>query len=151
MVFCSITTVYDCAQTDTSCTTTRSALDDESLVCKAKDIALVKIGSIPIDAAQFRGSKNAFLTKASSIDKTGQNRILQWLRRRSLRSSRYSCNQRSCVWKIVSQPAVLVAPNKWQPLGTKAFQVSFPGWFPNWLVVSFGTTTLSAMPRGYSS
>ena len=39
----------------------------------------MKIESIPTDAAQFRGWKNSFLTKTSSIDKTGQNRILQWL------------------------------------------------------------------------
>ena len=56
-----------------------NVLNDESLVYKAKDLVLVKIETIPVDAAQFRGWKNAFLTKASSIDKTGQNRILQWL------------------------------------------------------------------------
>ena len=52
---------------------------DESVIYKAKDLSLIKIETIPVDAAQYRGWKNAFLTKASSIDKTGQSQILQWL------------------------------------------------------------------------
>ena len=43
----------------------RSKIFDESLTHKAK--------------AQFGGWKNPFLTKASSIDKTGQSRIMTWL------------------------------------------------------------------------
>ena len=54
-------------------------LNDESEVYKAKDLSFVKAESIPTDAAQYRGWKNAFLTKAASIDRTGRNRILGWL------------------------------------------------------------------------
>lgn len=54
-------------------------INDESQIYKAKDLSLVKIETLPADAAQYRGWRNSFLTKASSIDKTGQNRILQWL------------------------------------------------------------------------
>ena len=43
-------------------------LFDESMIYKAKDLSLIKIETTPVDAAQFRGWKNAFLTKASSID-----------------------------------------------------------------------------------
>ena len=35
--------------------------------------------TLPNDAAQFRGWRNSFLTKAASIDKTGENRIMTWL------------------------------------------------------------------------
>ena len=35
--------------------------------------------TLPNDAAQFRGWRNSFLTKAASIDKTGENRIMAWL------------------------------------------------------------------------
>ena len=52
---------------------------DESVISKAKDLNLIKIETIPVDAAQYRGWKNVFLIKASSIDKTGQSQILQWL------------------------------------------------------------------------
>ena len=40
---------------------------DESVIFKAKDLSLIKIETIPVDAAQYRGWKNAFLTKASSV------------------------------------------------------------------------------------
>ena len=52
---------------------------DESLIYKAKDLQVVTVAALPVDAAQFRGWKNSFLTKASSIDKTGQSRIITWL------------------------------------------------------------------------
>ena len=56
-----------------------AAVFDESVIFKAKDLSLIKIETIPVDAAQYGGWKNAFLTKASSIDKTcktGQSQIL---------------------------------------------------------------------------
>ena len=52
---------------------------DESSIYKAKDLSNVTIPALPTDAAQFRGWRNSFLTKASSIDKTGRNRIMTWL------------------------------------------------------------------------
>ena len=52
---------------------------DESFIYKAKDLSLIIRETIAVDAAQYRGWKNAFLTKASSIDKTRQSQILQWL------------------------------------------------------------------------
>ena len=54
-------------------------LHDGSIVYKAKDLSLVKTDTIPTDAAQFRGWRNAFLTRTAAIDKTGENVILVWL------------------------------------------------------------------------
>ena len=49
---------------------------DDSLIYKAKYLNLVPIATLPNDAAQFRGWKNSFLIKVSSIDKTGQCMIM---------------------------------------------------------------------------
>ncbi len=54
-------------------------VNDESSVYKAKDLSLIKIDNVPVDAAHYRSWKNSFLTKASSIDRTGRSVILQWL------------------------------------------------------------------------
>ena len=54
-------------------------LHDENSVYKTKDLQLVVIQTLPTDAAQFRGWRHSFLTKASAIDKTGQNHIMTWL------------------------------------------------------------------------
>ena len=51
----------------------------ESDVYKSKDLAHIKIESLPANAAAFRGWKNALLTKVSSIDMTGQDIVLTWL------------------------------------------------------------------------
>jgi hypothetical protein len=52
---------------------------DEYDIYKNKDLSLVKIDTLPVDAGMYRGWRNAFLTKVSAIDKTGQNVILRWL------------------------------------------------------------------------
>ena len=54
-------------------------LVDEGQIYKAKDLQSITVPALPTDAAQFRGWRNSFLTKASSIDRTGQNRIMTWL------------------------------------------------------------------------
>ena len=55
------------------------AIHDESIIYKAKDLQLVVVQTLPTDAAQFRGWRNSFLTKASAKDRTGQNSIRTWL------------------------------------------------------------------------
>ena len=52
---------------------------EEGDVCRNKDLSLVKIDTLPVDAGMYRSWRNAFLTKVSSIDRTGRNVILQWL------------------------------------------------------------------------
>ena len=54
-------------------------INDESSIYRTKDLQSVIVPTLPNDAAQFRGWRNSFLTKASSIDKTGENRIMTWL------------------------------------------------------------------------
>ena len=54
-------------------------INDESSIYRTKDLQSVTVPTLPNDAAQFRGWRNSFLTKASSIDKTGENRIMTWL------------------------------------------------------------------------
>ena len=54
-------------------------INDESTIYKTKDLQSVTVPTLPNDAAQFRGWRNSFLTKAASIDKTGENRIMTWL------------------------------------------------------------------------
>ena len=51
----------------------------ESDVYKNKDLSLVKEDSLPTSAAEYHAWKNTFLTKVSSIDKTGDDVILGWL------------------------------------------------------------------------
>ena len=51
----------------------------EKEIYKSKDLSLVKIEQLPINAAQFRSWKNAFITKTCAIDQTGQNIILTWI------------------------------------------------------------------------
>ena len=54
---------------------------EEADVYRNKDLSLVKIDSLPRDVAQFRGWKNAFVTRLCSIDKfkTGKDTILHWV------------------------------------------------------------------------
>ena len=54
-------------------------INDESSIYRTKDLQAVVVPTLPNDAAQFRGWRNSFLTKAASIDKTGENRIMTWL------------------------------------------------------------------------
>ena len=54
-------------------------INNESTIYKTKDLQSVTVPTLPNDAAQFRGWRNSFLTKAASIDKTGENRIMTWL------------------------------------------------------------------------
>ena len=54
-------------------------INDASSIYKTKDLQPVSVPTLPNDAAQFRGWRNSFLTKATSIDKTGENRIMTWL------------------------------------------------------------------------
>lgn len=61
----------------------------------------MKIGSIPVDAAQFRGWENAFLTKASSIDKTRQNSFAMVAPEVIEEFKVFLQSNRSCVWKII--------------------------------------------------
>ena len=51
----------------------------EKEIYKSKDLSLVKIEQLPINAAQFRSWKNAFITKTCAIDQTGQDIILTWI------------------------------------------------------------------------
>ena len=51
-------------------------INDESSIYKTKDLQSVPVPTLPNDAAQFRGWRNSFLTKAAPIDKTGENRIM---------------------------------------------------------------------------
>ena len=51
----------------------------EKEIYKSKDLSLVKIEQLPVNAAQFRSWKNAFITKTCAIDQTGQDIILTWL------------------------------------------------------------------------
>ena len=46
---------------------------------KHKDLSLVKVDTLPRDAAQFRSWKNAFVTKVCAIDRTGADTLLRWL------------------------------------------------------------------------
>ena len=52
---------------------------EEADIYRNKDLSLVKIDSLPRDAAQLRGWKNAFVTRLCSIDKTGKDTILHWV------------------------------------------------------------------------
>ena len=54
-------------------------INDESFIYKAKDLHLITVPTLPTDAAQFRGWRNSFPTKSSSIDTTGHNRSMTWL------------------------------------------------------------------------
>ena len=51
----------------------------EQQIYKSKDLSLVKIEQLPINAAQFRSWRNAFITKTCAIDQTGQDVILTWI------------------------------------------------------------------------
>ena len=51
----------------------------EKEIYKSKDLSLVKIEQLPINAAQFRSWRNAFITKTCAIDQTGQDIILTWI------------------------------------------------------------------------
>ena len=55
------------------------SLFSEEGVYKHKDLSLVKIDTLPRDAAQFRSWKNAFVTKVCAIDRTGSDTLLKWL------------------------------------------------------------------------
>ena len=46
---------------------------------RSKGLSLVKIDSLPRDAAQFRRWKNAFVTRLCSIDKTSKDTVLHWV------------------------------------------------------------------------
>ena len=52
---------------------------EEADIYRNKDLSLVKIDSLPRDAAQFRGWKNSFVTRLCSIDKTGKDTVLHWV------------------------------------------------------------------------
>ena len=54
-------------------------INDETSIYRTEDLQSVTVPTLPNDAAQFRGWRNSFLTKASSIDKSGANRIMTWL------------------------------------------------------------------------
>ena len=51
----------------------------EKEIYKSKDLSLVKIEQLPVNAAQFRSWKNAFITKTCAIDQTGEDVILSWI------------------------------------------------------------------------
>ena len=50
----------------------------EKEIYKSKGLSLVKIEQLPVNAAQFRSWRNAFITKTCAIDQTGQDIILTW-------------------------------------------------------------------------
>ena len=51
----------------------------EKEIYKSKDLSLVKIEQLPVNAAQFRSWKNSFITKTCAIDQTGEDVILSWI------------------------------------------------------------------------
>lgn len=51
----------------------------EKEIYKSKGFPLVKIEQLPVNAAQFRSWRNAFITKTCAIDQTGQDIILAWI------------------------------------------------------------------------
>ena len=51
----------------------------EKEIYKSKDLSLVKIEQLPVNAAQYRSWRNAFITKTCAIDQTGQDIILTWI------------------------------------------------------------------------
>ena len=51
----------------------------EKEIFESKDLSLVKIEQLPVNAAQFRSWRNAFITKTCAIDQTGQDIILAWV------------------------------------------------------------------------
>lgn len=51
----------------------------ESDIYKSKDLNLLKIETLPTNAAEFRTWKNTFLTRVASIDLTGRDIILDWV------------------------------------------------------------------------
>ena len=46
---------------------------------KSKDLSLVKIEQLPVNAAQYRSWRNAFIAKTCAIDQTGRDIILTWI------------------------------------------------------------------------
>ena len=51
----------------------------EKDVYRSKDLALIKLESLPTSASEFQSWKNTFLTRVASIDQTGLDVVLQWL------------------------------------------------------------------------
>ena len=52
---------------------------DESDVYKCQDLTLIKIDTLPRDAAHFRSWRNSFISSLCSIDRTGQDTLLRWI------------------------------------------------------------------------
>ena len=51
----------------------------EKEIYESKDLSLVKIEQLPVNAGQYRSWRNAFITKTCAIDQTGQDIILTWV------------------------------------------------------------------------
>ena len=56
-----------------------NSLLSEEDIYKHKDLSLIKVDALLKDAAQFRSWKNAFVTRAYAIDRTGIDTLLRWL------------------------------------------------------------------------